>query len=176
MDLQPQHIRHPSQLADLTVWRIIASRVPHPVLIEAEGASAERVLSWGRELSQLQSACGCEQGAFGLLAGVVGYALFLLFGAGGFGHLGRKEIWVGLGVIAVTTSVGKLFGLLAAQRRLKRVIKEIQSQWKPRDLVDQDYGSVDVGMKRTDGRVWPTHCCGGRSKASLRTLGSRHGL
>jgi hypothetical protein len=155
------------------VWRIIPSRTPNRVLIEAEGASAERVRSWEKQLSHLQNVCGCEQGALGLITGAVGYVLYLFLRSGGWGHPGRNEFWVGLGVVVATTSIGKLLGLLVAQRRLKRVIKEIQSQWKPRYLQDQDSGYV--GGTRTDSRVWPTRCCG-RPTPSLPDHDSGQGV
>jgi hypothetical protein len=159
MGHQPQNIRHPSQLAALTVWRLMPSLGPGRVLIDAEAASADRVRSWERQLSRLQTACGCEQGALGLLVGVIGYMLFLLLRSGGWGHPARKEFLIGLGVVVATTCVGKLLGLWLAQRRLDRVIKEIQSQWKPHDSVDPD--SRYAGVKGPDSRIGSTPCCGG---------------
>jgi hypothetical protein len=161
---QIQSIRSPSQLSALTVWRIIPSRAPNQVLIEAEGASTERVRSWERQLNHLHNACGCEQGSLGLIAGVVGYVLYLFLRSGGWGQPGQSEFWVGLGCVVATTSTGKLLGLLAAQRRLKRVIKEIQSQWKTRYLLDENSGYVEG--RRTYSRVWATRCCG-RTARSL---------
>jgi hypothetical protein len=165
MDRGLQHIRHPSQLSAVSLWRMIWRRTPPRVLIEAEGAgaSAARVRAWESQLSRLQSACGCEQGATGLIAGLGVYLLFLLLRSGGWGHPGRREFWIGLGVITSTTSVGKLLGLLLAQRRLKRLIKEIQTHWKPQPL--QDQGSGDAGMRWTGPRAGSTRCCGGRSAA-----------
>src|SRR5438045_2773526 len=131
VDNRLEHIRHPSQLSAPSMWRMIWRRIPPRLLIEAEGTSAERVLTWESQLSHLQSACGCEQGAVGLIVGLGTCLLFLLLRSGGWGHPGRREFWIGLGVVTSTTSVGKLIGLLLAQRKLKRVIKEIQTHWKP---------------------------------------------
>jgi hypothetical protein len=161
MDHELQYIRHPSQLSAASMWLMIRRRTSRRVLIEAEGASAETVRTWESQLSRLQSACGCEQGAAGLIVGLSGYVFFLLLRPGGWGNPGWSEFWVGLGVITGTTSIGKLLGLMWAQWKLKRVIKEIQSHWKARPLDDQGVGGM--GVERTDGRVWPTRCCGGRS-------------
>lgn len=160
MDHQPQNIRHPSQLAALTVWRLMPSLAPGRVLIDPEAAPADRVRSWERELNHLQTACGCEQGAIGLFVGLIGYMFFLLVRSGGWGNPGREEFWIGLGVVVVTTSVAKLLGLWSAQRRLDRVIKEIQSEWKPNNSVGPY--SQSEGVHGPDLRIRSTPCCGGR--------------
>ena len=160
MGNQPQDIRHPSELATLSVWRLIPSLAPSRVLISADAASADRVRSWERQLSRLQTACGCDQGALGLLVGATGYMAFLFLRSGGWGHPGRKEFWIGFGVVIATTSLGKLLGLWLAQRRLDRVIREIQSQWKRHDPVDPHSRYVG-GKRRPDSRIGSTRCCGG---------------
>ena len=169
-----QHIRHPSQLSALSVWRMIRWQAPDRVLIEAEDTPAERTRLWEKQLGHLQSACGCEQGAAGLIVGAIGYALFLFLRPGGWGHPGRREFWIGLAVLMTTTSVGKFLGLLLAQRRLKRVIGEIQTHWKPRPL--QAPQSEATGLRQTDGRVRQTRCCGGRSAEPLLQPGGRRGV
>jgi len=156
-----QSIRDPSQLAELTVWRIMPSRASKGVVLETEGASVESVREWERQLNYLQNACGCEQGAFGLIIGMIGYIVYLFLRDGGWGHPGKHEFWVGLAVIVFSASVGKLLGLSLAQRRLTQVIREIQSQWKHRRILDQDWGSMD--LRRMEVVVWATHCCGEKS-------------
>ena len=173
MGHQLHHVQHPSQLSALTVWRTIPWHAPDRVVIEAEGALADRARSWEKQLSNLQSACGCEQGAAGLIVGAVGFAVYLLLRTGGWGHPGRREFWIGLGVMVATTSAGKFFGLLRAQRRLKQVIREIQTHWKP--PVPQLQYSGAPGIRRTDARVGPTRCCGGRSTESLPQPDVRRG-
>ncbi len=108
------------------------------------------------------------------MAGVVVYALFLLLRPGGWGQLGRRELWLGLGVVAATTSAGKLLGLLMAQRRLKRVIREIQAQWRPPQ--DQDEAQAYTEERRTHGQVRVTRCCGRRSEAPLQEPTGRQGV
>jgi hypothetical protein len=159
-----QHIRHPSQLPSVSVWRTIWRRTPPRFRIEGNGASAERLRMWESQLSRLQGACGCEQGAVGLFAGLGIYLLFLLLRTGGWGHPGRREFWIGVAVIVSTTSVGKLLGLLLARRKLRRAIKEIQAEWRPQPL--QGPGPVDARTRRTRSWVGPTPCCGARSSES----------
>ena len=134
MSREVQSIRHPSQLESLTVWRLKPPRDPPGIHVEAEGPSPERVRSWNRQLTALQAACGCEEGGFGLLAGLLGYLAFLFLRPGGWDHPGWREFWIGMAVITVTTSLGKLVGLLSAQRKLDRLLREIRSEWKPRTM------------------------------------------
>jgi len=157
-----QPIRHPSQLPPVSVWRMIWRRTRPHVRIEGEGVSAERIRIWESQLSRLQGACGCEQGAVGLFAGLGIYLLFLLVRPGGWGHPGRTEFWIGVAVVVSTTSFGKLLGLLLAQRKLRLVMKEIQAEWKPQPL--DDIPAIDA--RKTISWVGPTPCCGARSRES----------
>lgn len=170
---QVQRIRHPSQLAALRAWHLFPPRSRDRLAIDAQGSSAEHIRSWERQLNGLRSACGCEQGALGLIVGLVGYGLFLLLRSGGWGHPGRKELWLGLGVVVATTSAGKLLGLVVAQLRLKRVIAEIQAQWRPQQ--GQDEGPARTEPKRSHGQVRATRCCGDRSAAPLQEPAGRQG-
>jgi len=160
-----QRIRDPSQLGALKAWRLMPSRRYGSIVIETEVLSPEKKRWWEAQLGQLQTACGCEQGAFGLVAGVGAYLLYLLSRSGGWGDPGRRELWIGLGVAAATTSAGKLAGLLMARHKLERVIVDIQSEWNSRrgpDLV-----AAQAQASRPQNRVWPTRCCGGGGAALL---------
>lgn len=160
MGTRVQRIQHPSQLTALTVWRLIPWFAPSRVEIDAQRLSAERVHAWEKELRTLQSACGCDQGAVAMMVGVVSYALYLVLRSGGWGHPGRREFWIGVAVVAVTSSVGKFLGLWLAQRKLDLVIREIQSQWRP-DSSPSD-GSSYTARQRTESRTNKAGCCGGR--------------
>jgi hypothetical protein len=158
---QLQRIRHPSQLAALSAWHLFPRRPQDRLEIDAQGPSAARIRAWERELNGLRDACGCEQGAAGLLAGAGGYTLFLLLRSGGWSDVGRRELWIGLVVVVVTTSLGKLLGLFAAQRRLKRLVAEIQGQWQP----PADLGTGPALGQATWSRALArqTGCCGRRT-------------
>ena len=152
------HIRRildPAQLAALAEWRIKPPRTPNRVHLEAEGTSPGRVLAWERQLNHLQSPCGCEQGAVGLYVGVVGYLVFLLLRPGGWGHPGWPGFWVGLGVVLVTTSTAKFLGILLTRRKLRRLIRVIQSEWKPQSAPERRQGPVFAKPARR-----PGGCCG----------------
>lgn len=152
-------IRDPSQLAGLNVRRMLSWRSPRRIMIEAAGTPLERVHEWERRLSRLQGACGCEQGGVGLILGLAGYLLFLLLRPGGWGDPGRVELWVGVAVLSVTSTAGKVVGLRLAQRELQRTAREIRAQWVTR----QPAGSPPGGEapRSTGGKVHrSSRCCG----------------
>ena len=60
--------------------------------------------------------CGCEQGGIGLLLGVAGYLAFLFLRPGGWQDAGWREFWIGAGIVFLTTSLGKLVGIVLARR------------------------------------------------------------
>jgi hypothetical protein len=160
-----QRIQFPSQLSSLSVWRLIPRKHSDRVVIEAEGTLALKARAWENQLSKLQNSCGCEQGAAGLIVGLAGYALYLLARPGGWGHPGKREFWIGLGVLTLTTTVGKFAGLFRAQRRLRRLITEIQQHWKPEP--NQTGRPVTTGAQPSR-RAWSTPCCAGQSTVSAK--------
>jgi hypothetical protein len=158
MNDQLHRVQHPSQLSTLAGWRAISWRAPQRVVLEAEGAFADRARLWEKQLDNLRSVCGCEQGAAGLIVGVVGFTLYLLLRAGGWGRPGHREFWIGLGVMVATSSVGKFAGLLWTHVKGKQVIREIQTDWKP--ALPQLRYSGAIGRRQTDASVGPIRCGG----------------
>lgn len=148
-----RQIREPAQLASLSVRSLFSLRSPANVAIRTTDVPAVRARAWEAHLSRLQAACGCEQGGMGLLAGSAGYALYLFARPGGVDGLGSFDIWVGIAVLCVSTSVGKILGLRMAKRELRRAVREIRAQWAaqrsgaPQPLDTPDYGVL-------------TACCG----------------
>ena len=87
--------------------------------------------------------------------GSIGYLLYLLLRPGGWGHPVSREFWIGCGVVLITTSLGKAIGVLAARRKLRQIIREIQAEWKPQRPQERDSGTVGpVSMNL------PRPCCG----------------
>lgn len=149
-------IQHPSGLNALASWRIKPARRPAQVDLQVEGMSPRRVETWERQLTRLQSPCGCDQGAAGLLLGAIGYPLYLALRPGGWGHPASHELWIGVCVIFLTTSLGKAMGILMARRRLRRVIREIQTEWKPQPVPERDFRSARSVQMQSQ-----SSCCGG---------------
>jgi len=124
--------------------------------LESAGSPMEQVRYWERELNRLHAPCGCEQGAGGLLIGIVGYLLYLWLRPGGWGNPGSHELWIGCGVVIITTSLGKAAGILMARRKLRRLIQQIRAEGKLQRPPEHNY--PDSGPVRTN---QPSRCCGG---------------
>lgn len=154
-------IQDPSQLAGLSVRRLMSWRAPARISIEAAGAPLLRVHEWERRLSRLQGACGCEQGGVGLILGLAGFVLFLLLRPGGWGEPGSAELWAGVAVLSITSTVGKLIGLRHAQRELQRAAREIRAQW----VTQQPGGGTPrrQAAGSAGGRFYQSLRCCGRS-------------
>lgn len=163
-------IREASQLRELLTWQLMPSRRRHRVQIEADGISEKTKQLWQAELSHLRNVCGCEQGALGLAVGVLGYLGYLFIRSGGWPHFGKAEIWTGIVAIVVTTSCGKLIGIMRAKRRMRLLIAEIRHQWE----------QTDAGKRPDDiqgtGRIWPSRCCGNASSLPAKSTDARSAL
>lgn len=166
MDDRFHRIRDPSQLADLSVRRLMSWRAPAPIAIDAAGTPRERVSSWEQRLGNLQSACGCEQGAVGMLIGILGYLVYMLFRPGGWGDPGSVELWTGFAVLCVTSSVGKAIGLQLAQRRLQQAAREVRAQWTTQRAPVG--GPARESSHGSHGIVHRTACCGAEPQLRRR--------
>lgn len=131
-------ITHPSELAQLARWPGMRPRGTARVRIEADTVARERAEAWEKRLNRDYNACGCDTGAVGMLAGVVGYVVWLSLQPGGVTGRGWGALWLGLGVAAAATAAGKLVGLVAARLRIGRTIREIDSAWKAPPLPEPE--------------------------------------
>jgi hypothetical protein len=148
-------ITDPSELDSLDSWRVGPPAQTTQLQLKVNGAAAEKVRAWERQLTRHQSPCGCEQGAVGLLVGVVGYLFYLVLRPGGWAHAGWRELWTGCVVVGITASVGKLLGILLGRRKLRRLIREIRAEWKPPNPPAHSYeGSPPIIARTSRG------CCG----------------
>ena len=123
-------IHHPSQLNSLStlpfsrrawIGRIVLSEsYHHNDKDEAEG-----------ELNKYYYACGCSQGAKGLILGLAIFGLVGLFGYYSYDWVLSKSISVFLSGAILAAIIGKLIGLVQANERLKKRIQKIQAVWSP---------------------------------------------
>jgi hypothetical protein len=149
-------ISDPSDLDSLESWKMTPPMAHVPVHLNASGPPIDKIRRWEKQLTRLHSSCGCEQGAGGLLVGVFSYLIYLLVRPGGWGHPGSRDWWIGCGVVVVTSCAGKVLGILGSRRRLRRVIREIQTEWKPQRPQPRDFGTVTAFQPTSSRR-----CCGG---------------
>ncbi len=141
MKRDTQIIRHPSQLMGLKVWNALQVRSFGQIKIEAEQVPKEEILVWEKSLNRLYFACGCDKAAVGLLLGVVACVIWFSMRPGGLTIPGWSGLWIGVVVVIFTTGIGKMIGLWIAQRRLTRLIKQIESDWKALPLPEPEFVS-----------------------------------
>ena len=132
-------ISRPSELEELDSWRLMPPAERPQLQLKVAGTATEKIRLWERDLTRLQSPCGCEQGAGGLVVGIAGYLVYLLLRSGGWGHPGWREFWIGCGVVAATTSIGKVLGMALGRRKLRQLIRQIRAEWKPPTPPEHSY-------------------------------------
>ncbi len=96
---------------------------------------------WEKELNRHYHACGCDTGAKGLL-------ISLLAGSTWAGYSYSQGSWgagfaagVALSITIGGAMIGKLSGLMRANRKLKQTISEIQSQWQHEKKTESEHWS-----------------------------------
>jgi hypothetical protein len=162
---QIRRIREPSQLGGLVVRSILSFRTPPRISIDAADVPSMRVHAWEERLSQLQGACGCEQGGVGLLIGVTGFLLYLLLRPGAFAFE-TVDFWTGITVLFISSTAGKVIGLRIAQRELQKAVRAVRDQWagehRTVGVVPTSIGaSSELGFRIA-------RCCGGQPGSSDR--------
>jgi len=86
--------------------------------------------AWEIELNRRYYACGCAEGAFGLMAGLLASGIWqgirYFQNPESFGYV---VLWI-LGIAIAGAVVGKYYGLTRAAAPLKQIIHDIQKNWK----------------------------------------------
>lgn len=129
MKNQEQVINHPSQLNALSVLPFVRTKGLGTILLGGSIAEHPQRKNWERDLNTSYHACGCHQGAVGLIIGLALAGAWTVFSYyQGTGRIGTA-LWVVLVGGITGAAFGKLAGLLRARGRLKHTIREIQGQW-----------------------------------------------
>jgi hypothetical protein len=82
------------------------------------------------ELNKNYYACGCSEGAKALLAGLLAFGIVGFYGFYKFDWSVTKSLLSFFGGVFIMSLLGKFFGLVQANVKLKKTIREIQSVWK----------------------------------------------
>lgn len=85
------------------------------------------LMSKSREsrIAELRSACGCKEGLIALVIGVAGYGIALRHFP--IGDTMLQRILLGTAAGLGSAVIGKLFGLLLTQVRLRRLLSEART-------------------------------------------------
>jgi hypothetical protein len=125
----------PAELGELSALPFFRSRGRGRIRLSGRLAENENSAEWERDLNRYYFACGCDTGAKGTLIGIVGAALltFDSLRRGWFGWTSLILLWVVL--ILSASGIGKLVGLIRADRRLKQLINRIRHEVPPEPRV-----------------------------------------
>ncbi len=86
--------------------------------------------AWEKELNRRYYACGCTEGALGLITGLLGGGIWqgirYFKNPESFGYI---VLWI-LGIAIAGAVLGKVYGLARAAAPLKQIIRDIQKNWK----------------------------------------------
>lgn len=124
-------ISHPSQLNSLSVLPLAKISGIGTIRLTGTFENHRQRAEFEEKLNKQYRACGCDTGAKSLIVGVVASAALAAYQMStGEWSLGYSSIVV-LGVSIVALGVGKLYGLVKANGRLKETIVAIQTIWIP---------------------------------------------
>lgn len=131
-------IRHPAELAALSVFPLMHPRPRGTIKIESEALADDRRSAWEKRLNHAYRACGCGEASLGTVTGLIfaGVWIGLRISDGSGFDTGSGLILAGSAIVG--TAFGKVVGLLRAEARLRHLVKEIKAEWKaePRPVVD----------------------------------------
>ncbi len=107
-----------------------------PILIDDPSLTTAEREAWQSRLTTLYNACGCHEGALGLVAAIPLLLALWLWPQRGFGLLepGGLALLVGLPLFGAIG--GKLLGLAVARVRLRRAVAELSALMRTRSSSD----------------------------------------
>lgn len=122
-------INHPAELRGLAVFPGLRRPGRARIVIADEKVPEPTRRQWERQINRQYFACGCDMSALGLIAGVLGYLVWMASRPGGFAATSWTDLGIGFLVVLATAFVGKLAGLARAQRRLNQAVESIAREW-----------------------------------------------
>ncbi len=123
-------IQNPEQLSGLKIWPLPFFRPEINLKIESEAIPEEQKTKWEKRLKERMEDCGCELAGMGFTFGAFSYVIWIFAGPIKLAELNLNHIWQGIIAAIVLLTVGKLFGLRRAGRRLDKAVREIQDMWE----------------------------------------------
>ena len=132
-------VDHPSQLNALSVLPWLHSAGLGRIVF-ADTYVNDNKQQMEMILNKSYHACGCSEGAKALLLGLITFSI-----AGMAGYFYASWTWPQTistiaGGTVLMSLLGKFTGLLLANRKLKKTIREIQSDWNPQWPDSKDIG------------------------------------
>lgn len=129
-------IEHSSQLRALRTFPLLRTPGLGVLRLGGEMARHENREKWQRELNRSYHACGCDTGAKGVLIGLL--AGLIAAGLDGAPWLSWQAAGVVFGPALAGALIGKIIGLVRAQFRLTRTVREIAAGVGPLEPIVVD--------------------------------------
>ena len=140
MKIRERVFTHPSQLDALSVLPFLWKRGLGTLRLGGNIMEHPERKRWEDKLNRYYDTCGCNEGAAGLIIGLLsgsawaGYSYFKGISGGGV------AVGIAFSIAIVGAIIGKLFGRFRANEKLKQTIRDIQGQWQPEEKPRESIG------------------------------------
>jgi len=123
-------IKHPSQLNSLSTLPFTRRTGLGKIVLDDsfQHANKEQI---ELDLNKNYYACGCSLGAKSLIIGILIFGVVGIYGFHNYDWSVTKSLTLFFGGAILMSLLGKIMGLLQANGKLEKTIREIQSVWKP---------------------------------------------
>jgi hypothetical protein len=125
----PYEAHYPADLTSLSVLPLKRKLGIGRVVIADPNVAKDKRETWERDINRNLRACGCAESSVLLLAALVGYGAYLLWRWSAGGQIGWRHLGWALLILAIAAAVGKAVGLLRAEGRYRRLVRQIGREW-----------------------------------------------
>jgi len=123
-------IRHPSQLNSLSTLPFL-HRTGLGKIVLNETFQHPNKEQFEQQINSKYYACGCNEGAKALILGIICFGIGGAIGYFKYGLSAGSSLTLLFGGAVAMAVLGKMAGLIIANGKLRKTIKEVQSVWKP---------------------------------------------
>ena len=129
---------HPSQLNALSALPLKRFVAPGPIRLGGSIASHPQRELWEKQINASYHACGCNESALGLGAGLIAGGIYAAIRAAEPASPWLSTTAIVIGAAIAGAVLGKLAGRVRANMRLQKTIDAIRPHWKDEGPTVQD--------------------------------------
>jgi hypothetical protein len=135
-------VHHPAQLAALSVLPLRQTSPRGAIKLDAPKMGESERAAWEKRLNRAFHACGCGEASLGTLVGLIASGTWVGIRIVNTGGTGLGDLFIVLAGVVIGTTFGKIAGLVRAEAKLHRLVRELQTEWKaePLRFADDDCG------------------------------------
>ena len=127
--LAPFQVRYPVELRSLSVLPLKRNPGIGAVVIADATLPQDKRQAWERQINRHLRACACAESSFGLLLGLIGYVVYLLWRWSAGAELGWSALGWGVLFVSICALMGKWLGLVRAEMRYRDLVRRIAEEW-----------------------------------------------